>query len=49
MRPGIKLGEYDLLDAVWVGDQSVPTPQKLTCQACHYEWPVARGTVEVRR
>jgi len=49
MVPGFDLGEFDHLEGVWVQDQSVPTPQKLTCRNCQYSWPVARGSIEVRR
>ena len=50
-RPGLRLGEYERLEAVWVGDTALVgdnLPQKLTCAACGHSWPVARGVIRVR-
>jgi hypothetical protein len=52
--PGLTLGEWETLAAVFVlndagtGTESVPTPQKVTCNHCGRMWSVARGSVEVR-
>jgi hypothetical protein len=50
-RPGLKLGDYEGLQAVFVGDELVPgfTPQRIVCQSCWHSWPVARGSVEIRK
>lgn len=45
-RPGLKLSEYRT-EAVFVGDQLVPTPQRLTCLACNHSVAVPRGSIDV--
>ena len=49
-RPGLRLDELPgPLSAVFIGDQPVPLPQRLTCRACGASWAVARDSIEVRR
>ena len=47
--PGLRLDEYNHLVAVFVGEEAIPPPQRATCRHCGRSWPVARGSVEVRR
>jgi predicted RNA-binding Zn-ribbon protein involved in translation (DUF1610 family) len=48
-RPGLVLGEYEQLQAVFVGDELVPgmKPQRLTCLNCGHHWAVPRDSIEV--
>jgi hypothetical protein len=46
--PGLALDEFGTLQAVFVGDEAVPHPQRLTCRACTHVWAVPRGSIEVR-
>lgn len=45
--PGLALRE-PRVEAVFVGDEAVPTPQVLECRACGHRAIVARGSIEVR-
>jgi hypothetical protein len=47
--PGLRLGEFEHLEAVFAGDEAVPTPQRVECHACYHAWAVARGSIDVRR
>ena len=47
--PGLRLDEYNHLAAVFVGDEAVPPPQRVTCRNCGRTWPVARCSIEVRK
>ena len=53
--PGLTLGEFETLRGTFVMNdagtdtESVPTPQKVTCNQCGRMWAVARGSIEVVR
>jgi hypothetical protein len=45
--PGLRLEAYPLLEAVFVGEEHIETPQKLVCRACGYAEPVPAGSINV--
>jgi ribosomal protein L37AE/L43A len=48
-RPGLRLGEFERLEAVFVEDGLVPTPQRIECRSCGHAWAVPRDSIEVWR
>jgi uncharacterized protein YbaR (Trm112 family) len=50
--PGLKLDDYQHLEAVFVDDTALvgdDLPQRVTCRNCGYSWPVPGGSIKVRK